>query len=278
MLNLGLIIIYVFLTAGIFVTDINLPLGVAAGVPYILPILVTLWSKNKYDTYLVAVTGGILTVVGYFLSPVEGGVAWMVIANRLIALFTITVAALFVTHRKASEKKIKLLNEKLETLSCTDPLTQTGNRLHFNNTMTHELARAVRYKLSLSLLMFDIDHFKKINDKYGHDIGDKVLVNIVTLVNNTIRKTDSLFRIGGEEFMIILTDTSLENAQKAAVNLCKTVFHHNNDVMNGVTISIGVTEMTKNDSMESILKKADMAMYEAKNSGRNRVCCFTVET
>ncbi len=266
-----LILFYVLQLAVIFVIDLFIPLGVAAGVPYVLPTLTTLWTNKEKDTYIVATGAALLTITGYFLSPVTDGVFWMVIANRLLALFVIFTTMIFVIKRKVSEKEIKILNHKLQQLADTDPLTKTGNRLLFNKVINDEMERAKRYLYPLSLLMLDIDYFKKINDSFGHDSGDKVLVSLTNLISEKIRKTDSLFRVGGEEFMVVLTGTDIENAKNVAESLCVKVSDYNIELMDGVTISVGVTSLLDNDTLESFMKRVDEAMYKSKETGRNRV-------
>ncbi len=270
-----LFILYFALSAALFCADLALPLGVAAGVPHVLPILVTLWTQRKLDTYILAVIGSLLTIIGYFLSPLTDGVPWMVATNRLLAIFVILITAIFVIKRKDSEKKITLLNLELEQLANTDPLTKAGNRLLFNTVMKSEMARAERYNYQFSLIMFDIDHFKKVNDTFGHDTGDKVLVSLTKLVSGRIRETDALFRIGGEEFIVILAGTNIDNAKNLAHHLLSTVNQFNIDHMKGVTISIGVASFEENDTIECLVKKADSAMYESKEDGRNRVTVFS---
>ncbi len=266
-----LITIYVLQLSIIFVIDLLMPLGVAGGVPYVLPTLTTLWTDRQKDTYSVATGAALLTITGYFFSPVTDGVPWMVIANRLLALFVIFVTAVFVIKQKVSGKEITLLNQKLQQIADTDPLTGTGNRLLFNKVINSEINRVQRYNHPLSLLMFDIDHFKRINDSFGHNAGDNVLVSLTKLISENIRKTDSLYRVGGEEFIVILTGTDLENAKNVAESLCSTVSDYNVGLLDWVTISIGVTSLLKNDTMESFINRADGAMYDSKKTGRNRV-------
>ncbi len=231
-------------------------------------------SKKHSHTYLTSILGAVLTVLGYFISPVAG-IYWMVIVNRSLALFVISVTCVFIINRKISETKILLLNSSLEQLATRDSLTNIGNRLLFKYVINKEIDKAVRYNRSFSLISFDIDHFKKINDSFGHDIGDKVLTDLTRLVGSYIRQADSFFRIGGEEFAVILTETELCDAQKAAEEICRKVSDCNDGFMNSVTISLGVTSINENDDIDKIMKRADIAMYNAKESGRNQVCVFT---
>ena len=153
----------------------------------------------------------------------------------------------------------------------TDPLTGAKNRLAFMERITEEIERAKRYEAPLSIIMFDIDHFKKINDTYGHNVGDNVLKEMVKIVEEHLRKSDNLFRTGGEEFIIILPNTDIEKAEIVAEKIreavCKTKF----EKVGRVTISIGVTQVTEDDDEDTVTSRVDEALYRAKNTGRNRV-------
>ncbi len=158
---------------------------------------------------------------------------------------------------------------ELERISLTDPLTKVWNRRYFDETMQKEFERSRRYGYLVSLLMIDIDHFKKINDRYGHAIGDKVLVTLCESLNIMLRKEDSFCRIGGEEFAVILPHTSRENALIIADRMRKRALEIAVDETIHFTISIGVCECGK--SVEACYQSADKALYLAKYSGRNRV-------
>lgn len=163
--------------------------------------------------------------------------------------------------------------ERMKEIAVTDILTGIYNRYFFNDALKKEIHRADRYGAVFSLCMFDIDHFKYVNDIYGHDIGDKVLISIVDIVRQALRESDIFARTGGEEFMIILPQTPLEYARDLAERIRKSVERHiHGDIEGGqVTISIGLVTHHPGEGMEEILKKVDIAMYEAKNNGRNRV-------
>ncbi len=266
-----LIIFYILTLGAIFIIDLTVPLGVAAGVPYVVPVLITIKTERIIDTYLIGIAGILLTILGYFLSPVANGVPWMVIFNRLLAIFVISITMFFVIDRKNSEIKIKKLNKELQQMVHTDPLTGAKNRLAFIKRITEEIERAKRYEAPLSIIMFDIDHFKKINDTYGHNVGDNVLKGMVKIVEEHLRKSDNLYRTGGEEFIVILPNTDIEKAEIVAEKIreaiCKTKF----EKVGRVTISIGVTQVTEDDDEDTVTSRVDEALYRAKNTGRNRV-------
>ena len=122
--------------------------------------------------------------------------------------------------------------------------------------------------------MFDIDHFKRINDTYGHKTGDYVLENLAVIIKQNIREVDFFARYGGEEFIILLLNSSKEQTLLKAEELRKVVSEYSFKGIDQITISLGVCEYLKEDTYESITSKVDKAMYEAKENGRNRVCCF----
>ena len=166
-------------------------------------------------------------------------------------------------------------NSKLEQLSATDALTGLTNRRRFLESLENERNRIERYGGSLSLIMFDIDHFKKINDTWGHAVGDLVLREIARDAQRFLRKADSAVRYGGEEFVILLPETELPGATLIAHRLrqlvADTVIAHNQEPPISVTISIGVASLGPGESGDELLNRADKAMYQAKNNGRNRV-------
>ena len=154
-----------------------------------------------------------------------------------------------------------------------DNLTKLFNRQKFNEILARELNRNTRYNHDFIVAMFDIDLFKTINDSYGHDVGDVVLINLSQTVKNALRETDTLARWGGEEFMILLPETTLKDGMKIIEKLRKLVFKSDlsNEFKESITCSFGVTKYQKNDTFDTILKRVDVALYKAKNNGRNRV-------
>lgn len=166
--------------------------------------------------------------------------------------------------------------DHLENLAAVDELTGVYNRRHFETLARAELARFQRYLRPLSVLVFDVDHFKSINDRYGHAAGDKVLRLIAEACRSTKRPSDILARIGGEEFAVLLPETNLETACTLAERLRQEVIECapriNNERLD-LSVSIGVAEAKPNMlRIEALLQPADEALYEAKRTGRNRVC------
>lgn len=169
------------------------------------------------------------------------------------------------------------LNEKLNRLVDIDPLTQTGNRRSFHKKMESIHMMSLRYSHPYSIIICDVDNFKLYNDTYGHQKGDYVLVTIANAMKATIRKTDDIFRWGGEEFVMILPEQDSVSALRVAENVRAAVetlnIEHKSNEPQSVTISCGVCSNTAGHiSWESVLKSADDALYTAKQAGRNCVC------
>lgn len=173
-------------------------------------------------------------------------------------------------------KKINFMYSQTRYLSLTDALTGLYNRRHFNAELEREFMRSKRYGGDLCIAIIDIDFFKKINDTYGHLCGDYVLKEVAYLILENFRKTDMVFRYGGEEFVVLMTETSLENSLIPLERLRKTI-ENNNFIFKGekikVTISIGA-ETNHTESTEEFLNNADKALYQAKQSGRNQTVLF----
>jgi len=161
--------------------------------------------------------------------------------------------------------------KELLQLSIKDSLTGINNRHFFDQKLLEECSRVRRYEHPLSLIMFDIDFFKRVNDEHGHSVGDNVLIEYSKLISTILRKTDVFCRIGGEEFIIILPHTAISEAKQLAQKLRYEVEIAKKVVP--VTMSFGVTQYQKDDSTLSLLKRVDDALYKAKANGRN--CVFT---
>lgn len=173
--------------------------------------------------------------------------------------------------------EIAAYENQLIELNIKDPLTGIFNRRHLEARLREEVERHRRHKHGLSLAMIDIDHFKKVNDTYGHPCGDQVLIGVAQAVAGAIRSTDLVGRYGGEEFCCVLPETSIAGAfmlmERIRAKIAAEVFC-TNDTNLSVTISIGVAEIGMDQTGEQLLGSADTALYEAKHSGRNRVVKF----
>jgi diguanylate cyclase (GGDEF)-like protein len=167
-------------------------------------------------------------------------------------------------------------HEEIYRLTTVDGLTQIYNKRYFMETLERELSRSQRYRRDLSLIMFDLDHFKLINDTYGHLAGDYVLKHVAQVVKAKIRREDMMARFGGEEFAIVLPEIDNENARQFAEKVRKlieeTVFRFD-DARIEVRISVGVVTALEGElEVNDFIKRADGLLYDAKKSGRNRVC------
>ena len=165
----------------------------------------------------------------------------------------------------------KLAEEELKRLAATDKLTGAYNRTKCHEILEREIERVKRHNQPLSIIIFDIDHFKEVNDRYGHSAGDYVLKTIADIVKESIRKIDYFVRWGGEEVMIISSETNLKDVSALAERIREIIESSTFEDVGKVTVSFGVTEFRENDTEDSLIKRADDAMYEAKKKGRNRV-------
>lgn len=171
-------------------------------------------------------------------------------------------------------KQINYVYTRTKYLSMTDELTGLSNRRYFDSALEKEFLRAQRYNNKLTLVMFDIDHFKSVNDTYGHPCGDYILKQVANAALQTFRKTDTVFRYGGEEFVVILTETDIKQALIPLERFRKTIetlyLNYLGQDLN-ITVSIGACQYnSKILTKEELLQKTDDALYEAKNSGRNK--------
>jgi diguanylate cyclase (GGDEF)-like protein len=174
--------------------------------------------------------------------------------------------------KRLREENASLLRQ-LNALSLTDSLTGVPNRRAFDAALDRETARARRHHRSLALLMFDIDHFKKVNDVHGHQAGDQALRHFAATVSGLLRKGDSLYRLGGEEFVALLPETSAIGALEAAARILQGVAQSpvvDGGLRFGITSSAGVACTEGQESAEALLAEADAALYAAKRGGRNR--------
>ena len=170
----------------------------------------------------------------------------------------------------------KQMEAELVRLSNHDALTGLYNRRVLDERLAKDIQRANRYKHSLSLFMIDIDHFKSVNDSYGHATGDLIIKGVSRIIEGSIREIDYSSRYGGEEFVVVLPETSLTDAEELAERLCSTVEEKSFEIKDGsnlsVTISIGVSGfIEESKSSEHLINQADSALYEAKDFGRNCV-------
>jgi len=190
--------------------------------------------------------------------------------NGITRFFKVTVSVIYyndlIRYIAIFDDISQLLNQ-----SITDALTAIANRTHFNLLFKHTLYVAKREHTPLSLIFFDIDHFKAVNDTYGHLVGDDVLRHLANVTKNSLRKSDIIARWGGEEFIIVLPNTSLTSASLIAQTLRKTIEDEEFAIVQHVTCSFGVAQLQEPEEGEKLLLRLDELLYRAKENGRNRV-------
>ncbi len=202
-------------------------------------------------------------------SHIDYTLLWKIVISFLIILF---VLLYFFNKEKKLKIKLEKAYDELKHLAITDKLTNVYNRHKLDEVLEIEKKRADRYNSTFGIMILDIDYFKKINDLYGHHVGDNVLKEFATILKDNSRDTDIVGRWGGEEFLIIVPQTNKESIELFAQNIRKKVEFNSFELVEHLTISIGTTVYKKNESTETTINRADNALYEAKNSGRNCVC------
>jgi diguanylate cyclase (GGDEF)-like protein/PAS domain S-box-containing protein len=176
----------------------------------------------------------------------------------------------FVSTGKDISDRVRMERE-LKRLATTDPLTDLYNRLRFEQLLDEELERVRRYQRDLALIMFDVDHFKAVNDRFGHDTGDRILQGLAGVVREHLRTPDVFARWGGEEFMILAPETGARGACDLAERLRTAIAATDFSEVGTVTASFGVTLRAPEDTIKQLIKRVDQALYRAKEHGRNRV-------
>lgn len=176
---------------------------------------------------------------------------------------------------RQKNRQLEEMLARVELLAITDPLTGLFNRRRCENVLEKEFGKTIRYNSSLSCLMIDIDHFKQVNDEYGHRTGDFVLKEVAEIIKSSSREVDTVARWGGEEFVVLLPQTGKENGESSASRLVKVISEHQFSGVPGkhITVSIGIASAPDPsiDTGEKLINASDLALYEAKRKGRNRV-------
>lgn len=171
---------------------------------------------------------------------------------------------------KIAQKDIEQKNKELEKLAITDKLTNIYNRRKLDELLHSELNRSLRFDHIFGVAILDIDHFKKVNDTYGHQMGDKVLKELANILKVNVRKTDTVGRYGGEEFVIISPESDQKGVYALVENIREIIASYNFGEVSSLTASFGIAVLKKDDTIDSLLKRADEALYEAKAQGRNK--------
>lgn len=190
----------------------------------------------------------------------------LMIVTIIITLLTTNLFAFFFAFRTHSQHQL------LQELATLDPLTNIGNRRAFSKTFDLLSSRQGRQPFPMSMLLMDLDKFKSVNDTFGHTQGDETLKQFTHLIADRLRKTDHLFRFGGEEFLVVAEQVELEPARQLAEDLRQLIHSSELGQKMGVTISVGVAQFVPEESCDNWIQRADMALFSAKRAGRNRVC------
>jgi diguanylate cyclase (GGDEF)-like protein len=231
------------------------------GLFWLYPCLVTSFflTESRYAIFINLIAVVVLMVHGVaFSSTVQ---MWSFAATTVV----VSCCAYVFAHRNESQR------ERLEHLATIDPLTGVKNRRSMDQELEMAVATASRYGTSYALVLLDIDHFKKINDQHGHNVGDKVLIEMVALIEQNVRKSDQLFRFGGEEFVLLMPgvdETSLRAVMHNLQHIMQKFLKHPGGQ---VTASYGVALLRAGEQPDDWLERADAALYRAKDSGRDRI-------
>jgi diguanylate cyclase (GGDEF)-like protein len=263
--------IAVLLCVALFVSDLATPVEMNESQLYPVALLPLYRVRSKLLLWLGAAVAASLAAAGYLLDPppdiIDGA------TNRIFSIIVVFTTALAMT--KLAEYEHRLLIE-----SITDPLTGLLNRRRFTELSSHEVTRSRRHRLVFSVLMLDIDHFKRINDTYGHPVGDLAIKALAEVCTNALRPHDLLARYGGEEFVLTLPQTDSEGAHIVAERIRTVTEALQVPSEQGpvrFTVSIGISTYQSGLPFERIVQRADEALYEAKQSGRNRVVILPLD-
>jgi two-component system cell cycle response regulator len=250
---------------GLFTSDLFSSTEMNEAQLYPIAMLPLYRIRTRYLLWIICTLTAVLTVVGYLVAPSPD--MWGGMTNRIVSLVVIGVTVF-------GMGKLAAYEERLLLESMTDPLTGLLNRRYFNEQTQKEVARSRRHGLRFSVLMIDIDHFKRINDTYGHATGDQAIKAVAEVCDKALRPQDILARYGGEEFVLTLPHTDAEGASVVAERIRQTVERIELAAEPGpvrFTVSIGISTYQKDMPLEQIVGRADEALYKAKQSGRNRV-------
>ncbi|QKE62648.1 GGDEF domain-containing protein [Aquipseudomonas campi] len=220
-----------------------------------------LYTEHVAQDYRMVYLGGVLALL-------------VIVLVGAIALRFATLSRALqreVNRRQTTEQQLLTSNCTLERLANTDRLTGLWNRLKFEEVAHQEVSRAERYGYPLSLVFFDLDHFKDINDQHGHEVGDQVLCRLAQLVGGHLRESDSLCRWGGEEFLILMPHTDRQQAEQLAEKLRERVAKASLLVQQPISASFGIAQLVPGELLRDLVRNADAALYRAKQLGRNRV-------
>lgn len=234
------------------------------------------FAKGNGDEYLSQMIDGISWVNYILMHPLKSHKVKIVHSQKNL-IYEVNAKVIEIAENYKVVVTFNNINELeeqkrvLEKASSTDALTRIANRMKFDTILEQQVEMSKRYNHSFCLILFDIDDFKKVNDLYGHQSGDNILVELSSLVKKSMRKSDTIARWGGEEFAIILPQSRLKTAVKIAEKLCLKIAYHTFEDNLKITCSFGVSEYKKSYDMEGLLKHVDEKLYIAKEKGKDQV-------
>ncbi|WP_164970286.1 GGDEF domain-containing protein [Halarcobacter ebronensis] len=222
------------------------------------------YKNNNYDVIELELSNNQIFLYTFYSLIIFGLLTLLIIYYIIKKRWLIPTATL--------DDVIETKTNQLKEESITDSLTEVKNRKAYNEKIKELLNTKKRHSIPFCLVLIDIDDFKKINDEFGHDIGDEVLINFCRLVEIHLRTNDTIFRVGGEEFMILLPNTDIENGHK----VCRKLLHCTQESLlveekKKVTVSVGLVEVKEDDTEESIYKRVDILLYKSKRNGKNQI-------
>ncbi|HAA26172.1 MAG TPA: diguanylate cyclase [Ruminiclostridium sp.] len=244
----------------------------AFGVMVILMVLCMVPNRWIYTIAMSVFTStGFLILSKSLIKGIEDREFW---AGAVYIWIVIILSAILSFRSNYIERIWYMNNKELTRLSITDPLSGAFNRAKFNEEMEKWTGYAKRYNTDFSIAIIDFDDFKRINDNYGHLVGDMVIIEFVSLIKKNIRECDIFARWGGEEFILLLPNTNINQAVEFAERIRKSIENHDFYIAGKLTCSIGVAQMSPDDDETTLLKKVDNVLYAAKKAGKNKVVWF----
>ncbi|MDB5589107.1 MAG: hypothetical protein JWP26_4077 [Devosia sp.] len=264
-----------------YVDDVMLVIGVGLLAAALLTVRSIIRLLSASSTLRRQWIGLSALIVFFIVGYVGLVVLWeerALVANELVALILMVAGAftLVVTRLSFVTTNDVVRIAKLERDAIEDPLTGTYNRRYLNSKLIEEVSRATRLNLPLSAVLIHLDHFKHVNDTYGHDVGDLVLRHVCSLIIASVRPNDTVFRYGGEEFVVIAPNCDIAAASSLGERMRLRIAESTLSLPGGqdlaVTASLGISSLSLTGSSEAMLRAADQALYTAKRGGRNRTC------
>jgi len=261
-------LIIVAATFFIFIIDLHLPLGVAAGAPYVLVIFASLWISSIGFSYLIATLSLIFTITGFYLSPSIESPMHIVLINRGLTVLLIIATVIMVTRIKQANIDMSSLVNQVPT----DPVTGYRNRHAFESELETEILRCKRYHHQLSVAIIDLDLFKLFSDNYNYRNNNDYIQRISNDIRTNIRATDFFYRIDINVFAILFPETELIEAKKVCESVRKKITAQmGKDAGNKILLSIGVATLEETDDQVHLCKRAEDALFVSKRNGGNQV-------